>query len=730
MVHNAKWSSSARRACVLSLIGFSVIFVSESRGRVVRPNIVTIIVDDAGYADFGFTSAMIGLTTEFKTPNLDALAAQSVILPQAYVTSSVCTISRAGLLTGRYPQRFGMHYNGLASDLPYEGIPEGESLIFEQMKTMGYTTGAIGKWHVGEQPQWRPTAQGVDHFFGFWEGNIQYFRSDAYPYQIRRGDNAVAWWNDASLNGNANDPVLGRYATDAFADEASQFIATNAATPDPFFLYVALNAPHAPFQAKSADLAEFDATSLTGTRKTVAAMTLAMDRAIGQIVNRLHDPNGDGDQSDSVIDNTIIMFTNDNGAPTGGPYSNGFLEGGKGTGYEGGTRVPAFIIAPGLAAGASDKPGSMLAPFPTFPTAGPGPLPHNLAGGDLMPYLTGANTGSPHQYLYQYTNVNFASAQDSQWKLVKPTSSQPWQLYRLNPDGTGETSNVASQNPEKVVELARAFVAWEVGVDKPLNSTSSNVNRTNVFTYRQDAVSPTANWNFSAGWMINDPTERNVTMRAVDSTSQLTVVFQPSNIRSYTAINNLNRGTLNSSFIVGANPNIPELGGFLLNELRMSGDFASGVNRSATLQGTPFMFANSPNGDLAKIAVQVNDLSSAADFTYNVNADVVLFDDLHFVGAGGALVNVNGVVRDYDQPRSLYKWSAGRVVLTAANSYQGDTVVGAGVLELAGSAAAISNDRYLIVQNGGEFRLTSGAVQVQAVSLDNGGDFLVAGGFL
>jgi arylsulfatase A-like enzyme len=149
---------AARRAALLCTIALS----GAAHGQSSRPNIVMILSDDAGYGDFGFMDQFTGRQTPFKTPNLDQLASQSVAFSNGYATASVCAISRAGLLTGRHPEHYGLSFNIQPDDVPYEGFPVDQVLLQERLKTLGYSTAVIGKWHLGQHEQWEPQNQGVD----------------------------------------------------------------------------------------------------------------------------------------------------------------------------------------------------------------------------------------------------------------------------------------------------------------------------------------------------------------------------------------------------------------------------------------------------------------------------------------------------------------------------------------------------------------------------------------
>ncbi|WP_197530439.1 sulfatase family protein [Bythopirellula polymerisocia] len=692
-----------------------------------QPNIVLIFSDDAGYADFGFASNYLGRTTEFKTPNLDRLASESVFAPKGYVTSSICANSRAGMLTGIYQQRFGFHYNALATDFPNEGVPANENLIFEQMKSQGYSTGVIGKWHIGQSDvAWQPQNQGVDYFFGMWEAGSNYYNQIGTNV-IRRQENLVNWGSEPSFN-NIPQSSPGRHLTDAFADEATKYIADHAADANPFFLYTALNAPHGPLsQGKASDLAQFNGTSLTGERKTVASYTYGMDRAIGLILDRLDDPNGDGNTSDSIANNTIVIFTNDNGGEVNGFYDNGPLAGFKGSASEGGIRVPVLVRAPGLAPGIYDKPVSTLDFFPTFVNAGGGTLPSNLDGVDLLPYLNGTNTGTPHQYLYQHNRVNFSAIQDDQWKLVKAHALDTWHLYQLNPDGSGETVDVKDQYPEKVSELVREFVDWEVHTEKALNSTDVYVNHTDTFLFRNDLF-PISGWRSSSGW-INGDTGIPTTLRKDDSTSNTVLVFQTNNNADYVSRNVINRAVgVAYPLLDSGVPDLPGFAEFLLNEMRLEGSFHGTQNRKATLDGRPVMFANSRTGRPAQLGLHAADNSPTGNYLFKIDMDIVLYDDLTLTGNGNVDFEISGDISQFHRQRSLIKDGTSKVRLTGHNTFTGDISILGGSLEVGGPDGQIDNAQDLAIGLGSFFKLTGGQASFEAII--NSGNITFTGGIL
>ena len=308
-----------------------------------------------------------------------------------------------------------------------------------------------------------------------------------------------------SFNNIPEDPLLHRHITDAYGDRASQFVATHANQANPFFMYVPFTAPHSPYsQAKQQDLAEFDNTSLTGLRKNTAALTYAMDRAVGNIIARVNDPDGNPNTNDSIAGNTIIVFINDNGGNTPGDpatggeevHKNTPLRDWKGSAFEGGIRVPMLIKAPGLDPGVFDQAVTALDLFPTFLAAADIAAPDNLDGANLLPYLEGEQTGAVHDTLYWRGGVNYWAIRQGDWKLTKTLRSSLIQLYHLNANGTGETTPVTAANPTIVQEMLKDYVDWETTLDKATQTMAPNftyLNRFDAFRFRTD-LSTNLNW--------------------------------------------------------------------------------------------------------------------------------------------------------------------------------------------------------------------------------------------
>ncbi|MGA9638500.1 sulfatase-like hydrolase/transferase, partial [Flavobacterium sp.] len=344
-----------------------------------KTNIIFLFADDAGYNDFGFQGSKY-----FKTPNLDKLASEGMIFKEAYTTDSVCGPSRAGLLTGMYQQRYGIEENNVPGYMSESsrlnddemGLPLNIKTIADYLHPLGYKSIVLGKWHLGNADRYHPLKRGFDEFYGFRGGARSFWPLTQTEAANRPEDRLERGF------GNYAEPT--KYITDDFADKACDFMEENK--KNPFFMYVSFNAVHSPLHTTDEDMAKIK--GLTGKRQQLAAMTLALDRACGQILDKL--------KKLGLEKNTLIVFSNDNGGPDGTETSNYPLSGCKSNFLEGGIRVPFIMKLPSVIKPGStyDKSISMLDMVPTF---------INLAGGnastikvldgvDLMPFVTNKNT--------------------------------------------------------------------------------------------------------------------------------------------------------------------------------------------------------------------------------------------------------------------------------------------------------------------------------------------------
>lgn len=439
-----------------ALLGLGVGLASPTRaqsGTETPPNIIVILADDAGYADFGFQGSR-----EFRTPNIDALAHEGVTFAAAYATTPFCSPSRAGLLTGRYPQRFGYEFNLTHAPPPgvdpnFMGLAREEMTLGDHFRSGGYRTIAVGKWHVGSLPQFHPNARGFDEFYGFLGGGSTYFAG-----QVREGT--------MERNGRPVRPTA--YLTDDFARVAADYISANRDRP--FLLYLAFNAVHTPMDAHPDDMKKVTHVS-DPQRQRLAAMTLSLDRAVGVVRAAL--------QNQGLDHRTLIIFTNDNGGDRVGlDASNAPLRGTKGTLLEGGIRVPLIVRYPDRRGAATRREDavSLMDIMPTALEAARLPVPAKLDGRSLARKPT---TNSTRVLFWRYDNM--AAIRDGRWKLLR-FPDRPAQLYDLTTD-IGEARNLADSQPALVRDLMAKLFAWEGSVTHPRWNTGTFWSQEDVRRY-------------------------------------------------------------------------------------------------------------------------------------------------------------------------------------------------------------------------------------------------------
>ncbi len=415
------------------------------------PNVIVIMSDDGGYADIGFSGKRLD-KANFATPHIDAIAGEGVIFDQAYVTASVCSPSRAGMLTGRYQQRFGHEYNLPVHPEPgdvarYSGLNINELTLADHLRAGGYTTGLIGKWHLGLAPQFHPNERGFDFFYGLLGGGRSYWENDQQDTDYRR-----------IYRNQRAEPYRG-YLTDRLGDEAIRFVHENKSQP--FFLFLSHTAVHAPMEAKPQHL-EAMAHIENKQRRTLAAMTLALDDSVGELMSTLDEL--------SLRDNTLVIFLNDNGGPSDYNWSSNLpLMGVKGTLAEGGIRVPFTIRWPNkFKAGSSyHHPISALDIVPTVLAATGVAKQGELAldGVNLLPYLHEKQNNIPHPTLY-WRRAAFAAIRHKDHKLIR-FPDRPAVLYNMVADPF-EAVDLAPQQPALVAQLMKKLFAWENQLQAPL----------------------------------------------------------------------------------------------------------------------------------------------------------------------------------------------------------------------------------------------------------------------
>jgi arylsulfatase A-like enzyme len=410
------------------------------------PNVIVFYADDLGWGELGCQG-----NPEIPTPHIDSLAQSGVRCTQGYVAATYCSPSRAGLMTGRYPTRFGHEFNAVAN---HSGLPLTETTLPGRLKELGYATVCIGKWHLGDTPPYRPTARGFDEFYGTL-ANTPFYHPTKF-IDSRSSPDVVA----------VKDENF--YTTDAYAERAVDWLSRRAAAPAaPWFLYLPFNAQHAPLQAPKRSLDRF-AGIADEKRRTFAAMLSAMDDAVGRVLTKVRELGAE--------ENTLIFFIADNGGPTQSTTSaNGGLRGFKTNTYEGGPRVPFLVQWKGrLPAGKTyDLPVMNIDVMPTVLAAAGKPAGQadknggRIDGVDLVPFLSGASAGRPHETLFWRFGGQWA-ARKGDWKLVvsKGGSGRP-ELYDLAAD-PGEKTDRAGSEPARVAELQALYNAWNVEQATPI----------------------------------------------------------------------------------------------------------------------------------------------------------------------------------------------------------------------------------------------------------------------
>ncbi|MCA9139797.1 MAG: sulfatase-like hydrolase/transferase [Planctomycetales bacterium] len=441
-----------------------------------RPNVVVIIADDLGYGETG----MMG-NREIPTPHIDRLADEGVRCHQGYVTSSYCSPSRAGIVTGRYQSRFGYDINptGKRNLLPGAGLPITETTFVQRLNNAGYRTGLVGKWHLGAAPPLHPMKRGFDSFYGFLHEGHFYV-----PGSIENGvehQNVLTMIRDSTMQpgqrvqtGNLirgnyarmseplydqDNPILrgteiiqeSRYLTEAISQEAVDFIDQHH--EDPFCLMVCYNAVHSPMQAKLDDceaLHRIDDVQ----RRIFAGMLVSLDRGVGAITQAIDEHR--------LRRKTLVVFLSDNGGPTAElTSSNAPLRGGKGTLYEGGVRIPMVWSFPGrLPEGITEQRPVLsldiaataldLADLPTDPQS----------DGISMFGWIDSPIAKSHEHLFWRMPGGKQALRSGDWKIVRSKKGDPVELYHLKAD-PAEQHDLSGDEPGKLRELMNRWQSFD-----------------------------------------------------------------------------------------------------------------------------------------------------------------------------------------------------------------------------------------------------------------------------
>jgi uncharacterized sulfatase len=471
-----------------------------------KPNIILIYSDDHGWADLGIQ----GSDQDIRTPHLDAMARDGVRFTRGYVSAPQCVPSRAGVLTGRYQQRFGVEDNNKGP------LPLAELTIAERLKTAGYVTGQVGKWHLdlvggkkGEKGL-RSTKEFMPHAQGFDE----YFRGEMRQYLAS---------HDLQGKPFADAPHVvadSRFRVVVQTEAALSFLDRRTAKPEqPFFLYLAYYAPHVPLESPEPWFSKTP-TELPKERRQALAMMAAMDEGIGQLRAKL--------KAMGQEKNTLIVFIGDNGAPLGKAWDGSLntpLIGQKGMLAEGGIRTPFFAAWPGhLPAGTVyDRPVISLDVAATAVALAGLPKDPALDGVDLTPFVKGEDNGSPHERLFWRWGSQ-AAVLEHPWKLVRLGDREEMLFDVTLPDGENLAKNQAKAHPEIVARLRQALKAWSDTLAPPGLPTSLDPHHEGMFAEHgvitaSAAVAPRKNEPAGAiqGWLC-----RNGTIAAKDGALLIT----------------------------------------------------------------------------------------------------------------------------------------------------------------------------------------------------------------
>ena len=400
-----------------------------------KPNIIIILIDDAGYIDFGFMGS-----EDLDTPEIDKLAKSGVVFTDAHVSATVCAPSRAGLLTGKYQQRFGFEANGTGpGDI---GLSDNVSTLAEELKEDGYSTVALGKWHLGSTESDIPNNRGFDDFYGFLGGSRSYFPINNPS-------------KNTMLQHNGKRIKFVGYLTDVLGEYSVQYIEEHK--NNPFFMYLAYNAVHAPMHAKKEHLEKYK----NHPRKELAAMTWSLDENIGKLRNKLKELN--------ILDNTLIYFLSDNGGSFVNTSDMGPLKGWKGNKFEGGHRVPFVISWPNKISGNKRYNGltSSLDIYTTSIHAANISKKKSqiLDGVNLLPFLKNEQLGQPHDTLF-WRKLDKAAARIGDNKIIRIKDFGS-RMYNLKND-LGEINDISVSDSINFNKINKALELWETKMTTPL----------------------------------------------------------------------------------------------------------------------------------------------------------------------------------------------------------------------------------------------------------------------
>lgn len=403
-----------------------------------QPNVIVILLDDAGYIDFGFMGS-----EDLQTPHIDEFAISGTAFTDAHVTATVCAPSRAGLLTGQYQQRFGFEANHTGDAQSGDiGLADEVYTIADVFKKHDYSTIAIGKWHLGEKQSDHPNQRGFDEFYGFIAGGRSYFPM-ANPSK------------NHMLQNNGEKVEFEGYLTDILGEKSVEFVEEHK--DHPFFMYLSYNAVHTPMEAKEEHLDKFE----NHPRQVLAAMTWSLDENIGKLTQKLDEL--------GIREQTLIFFLSDNGPAHNNNASSGYLKGWKGNKFEGGHRIPFVVSWPGQLEGHQKFDGltSSLDIFKTSLAAAEIETQDTLTldGVNLLPFLKHQKQGNPHKELY-WRKLDESAARQHNYKLVQLDGFGSV-MYDLDTD-LYEMEDISNRDSLKFKDLLHNYNQWETKLMTPL----------------------------------------------------------------------------------------------------------------------------------------------------------------------------------------------------------------------------------------------------------------------
>lgn len=435
-----------------------------SIGAPSKPNIIVIMCDDLGYENVSF-NLYDRSSSEVSTPNIDRIANEGVKFTAAYTPYSVSSPSRAGFMTGRYGQRFGYERNPAYNYQDVEvGLPLDEMTIAESLSQIGYTTGIIGKWHLGAHVDNHPCNRGFDEFFGHLGGGHRYFVDDLFiedSYSPRAVKNSYATYIMRNHTPIEPSDMSDKYLTYCFTNEAVDFISRHK--DEPFFLFLSYNAPHGPLEAPDGTTANVKTDSKEVKAEVYRKMVDAVDVGIKDILSKIDEL--------GIDEETIIFFLSDNGGDEKVGADNGVLRDGKSSVFEGGYRVPYAVRWKGSieASQVYDNPVSSLDIFATVQAITASPISNELDGANLMPFITGERNGAPHSEIYiRKFDQGWYAVRDEKYKYVVTPDGDT--LYDIvdnirEDEASAITNNKAAKIKSKMKKLIKN---WESEMIDPI----------------------------------------------------------------------------------------------------------------------------------------------------------------------------------------------------------------------------------------------------------------------